>query len=175
MLLKLCYYGNPILRKHCEPIVEITDEIRALARDMIETMDANNGAGLAAPQIGRPIRMFVLRSYLISESGEWAQAEPQVYINPQLSSPGKHLLTEAEGCLSLPGLRVKVARPDTITVTATDLEGNLFTEELQDYNARLRMHENDHLNGVLHIDRIDIHTRKKIDPLLREMKKTYNP
>jgi peptide deformylase len=175
MELKLYYYGHPILRKRCEPITEITEEIRKLAKDMIETMDKNDGAGLAAPQVGRAIRMFVLRSYIISEEGRWSQSEPKVYINPKLTSPGAHMLIEAEGCLSVPGLRVDVWRPDKITVEAMDLEGNVFIEELEGYNARLRMHENDHLNGVLHIDRISERDRHNIDSALRQIKKKYNP
>lgn len=174
MLLKICLYPNPVLRKRCEEIKEITDEIRQLAADMIETMDKSDGVGLAAPQIGRQIRMFVLREYIPGEEGHWTLSEPKVYINPILSFPGDHLLTDTEGCLSLPGLRLEIDRPDKITVEATDLNGNLFTEEVEGYNARIRMHENDHINGVLFIDRVDPVTRKKIDPLLKEMKKKYS-
>lgn len=173
MLLKIHYYGDPILRKHCEPIAEITDAIRKLAQDMIETMNKSNGCGLAAPQVGYPIRLFVLRDYQIQDDGQWVLTEPKVYINPQLSDPGEILLTDTEGCLSLPGLRLEIDRPNTIVVQATDLAGNTFTETVDGYNARIRMHENDHINGVLFIDRVDVSTRKKIDPLLREMKKKY--
>ncbi|MBS0604065.1 MAG: peptide deformylase [Verrucomicrobia bacterium] len=175
MLLKIYYYGHPVLRKRCEPISEITDEIRKLASDMIETMDKNDGIGLAAPQVGRSIRMFVLRNYIFTEEGHWTVSEPKVYINPKLSSPGTEMLSDTEGCLSLPGLRLHVLRPDKITVEAMDLDGKIFVEELEGYNARVRMHENDHINGVLFVDRIDVNARKKIDPLLKEMKKKYNP
>ncbi len=174
MLLKIYYYGHPILRKRCEPITEITDEIRKLAKDMIETMDKNDGIGLAAPQVGRSIRMFVLRNYVYTEDGQWTLSEPKVYINPKLSSPGEHLLMDTEGCLSLPGLRLHISRPDKITVEAMDLDGKIFVEELEGYNARVRMHENDHINGVLFVDRIDVNARKKIDPILKAIKKKYN-
>lgn len=173
MLLNIHFYGDPVLRKRCEPIGEITDEIRKLANDMIETMDKNNGAGLAAPQVGRAIRMFVLRDYIIQEDGSWTLSEPKVYINPKLTRPGTDLITDVEGCLSLPGLRLDIDRPDRITVEALDIDGKPFTEEIEGYNARIRMHENDHINGVLFIDRIDEKTRKKIDPILREIKKKY--
>lgn len=175
MLLKIYYYGHPILRKRCEPVKEITDEIRKLAQDMIETMDKNDGAGLAAPQVGHSIRMFVLRNYTFTEDGHWTLSEPKVYINPKLSSPSEHLISDTEGCLSLPGLRLHVSRPDKITIEAMDLDGKTFVEELEGYNARVRMHENDHINGVLFIDRIDANARNKIDPLLRQIKKKYNP
>lgn len=171
MLLKIRYYGDPILRKRCQEITEITDEIRKLAKDMIETMDKTNGAGLAAPQVGKSIRMFVLRDYIVHEDGRWTQAEPKVFINPKLSCPGEHFLIEKEGCLSIPGLRGEVARPDRITVEAMDLDGNTFIEEIEGYNARIRMHENDHINGVLYIDRVDVHTRRKMEPDLRAIKK----
>ncbi len=175
MLLKIYYYGHPILRKRCEPITEITDEIRKLAKDMIETMDKNNGAGLAAPQVGRSIRLFVLRHYIFTEDGHWTLSEPQVYINPKFSSPSEDLVSDTEACISLPGLRLHVVRPEKITVEALDLDGNTFVEHLDGYNARLRMHENDHINGVLFIDRLDVSTRKKIESELKAIKKKYNP
>ena len=174
MLLKIYYYGHPILRKRCEPVTEITDEIRKLAQDMIETMDKNDGIGLAAPQVGHSIRMFVLRNYVFTEDGQWTVSEPKVYINPKLSSPGEEKAIDTEGCLSLPGLRLQVERPDKITVEAMALDGTIFVEELEGYNARVRMHENDHINGVLFSDRVDVNTRKKIEPILKEIKKKYS-
>lgn len=174
MLLKILYYGDPILRKHCEPVTEITEEIRKLAKDMIDTMDKNNGIGLAAPQVGHNIRMFVLRNYIFAEDGNWTLSDPKVYINPKLTSPGENTLVDTEGCLSLPGIRLKVVRPDKITVEAMDLEGRTFVEEIEGYNARVRMHENDHINGVLFIDRVDVNTRKKVEPILRDIKKKYS-
>jgi peptide deformylase len=173
MLLKIYYYGHPILRKRCEPVKEITDQIRQLAQDMIETMDKSDGAGLAAPQVGHSIRMFVLRNYVFTEGGHWALSEPKVYINPKLTNPSEHVVSDTEGCLSIPGLRLHVERPDKITVEAMDLEGKTFIEELEGYNARVRMHENDHINGVLFIDRVDVNTRNRIEPILKEIKKKY--
>lgn len=170
---KIYTYGHPVLRVRCDPISEITPEIKQLALDMIETMDKNSGCGLAAPQVGFSIRLFVLRDYVVTEDGEWKLADPKVFINPKLSSPGEHTLMDTEGCLSLPGLRLEVPRPDRITIEATDLDGNVFVEEVEGFNARIRMHENDHINGVLFFDRVDAHTRKKIDPLLKEIKKKY--
>lgn len=175
MQLPIYYYGHPILRKRCEPITEITDEIRKLVADMIETMDANNGIGLAAPQVGHSVRLFVLRNYVFPEDGQWTMSEPKVYINPKLSGPGESRLLDTEGCISFPGIRLEVARPDRITIEAMDLDGNIFVEELEGYNARVRMHENDHINGVLFIDRVDVNARNKIEPFLREIKNKYNP
>ena len=175
MLLPIYYYGHPVLRKHCAVIETITDEIRKLSQDMIETMDyKNRGIGLAAPQVGYPIRLFVCRSYIFGEDQNWKLSEPKVYINPKLSSPSDRMLTDTEGCLSFPQLRLEIDRPDSIVVEAMAVDGHLFREEVEGYNARVRMHENDHINGVLFIDRIDAHQRKKITPLLLEIKKKYN-
>jgi peptide deformylase len=173
MLLPIYYYGHPVLRKHCAPIDEITDEIRKLAADMIETMDKTDGIGLAAPQVGYPLRMFVCRNYIFQEDNTWTLSEPRVYINPKLSLPSDRLLRDVEGCLSFPKLQIEIERPDAIVVEAQDIDGTFFREEVVGYNARVRMHENDHINGVLFIDRIDAQSRKKIEPFLREIKKKH--
>lgn len=174
MLLQIYYYNHPVLRKHCAPITEITEDIRKLAHNMIHTMDKSNGIGLAAPQVGFPVRMFVCRNYIFGEDQSWTLSEPKVYINPKLSSPSNRLLTDTEGCLSFPKLQLEIDRPDSIVVEAVDIDGNIFIEEVEGYNARVRMHENDHLNGVLFIDRIDANQRKKITPILQEIKKKYS-
>ena len=83
------------------------------------------------------------------------------------------MLVDVEGCLSFPKLQLEIERPDRIVVEALDIDGKLFKEEVEGYNARVRMHENDHINGVLFIDRVDVNTRKRIDPLIRDIKKTY--
>ena len=175
MKLPIIYYGNPVLRVKCEPIKKITDDIRKLAMDMIETMDASNGIGLAAPQVGRPIRMFVLRNYIDAEDGSVSVSDPIVYINPRLIDPSQELIEDVEGCLSIPGMRQPVMRPYSITVEATDLNGNTFRETIEGYNARVRMHENDHINGVLFVDRLEPSLKRKIEPELKAIKKKYNP
>lgn len=175
MKLPIIYYGNSVLRVKCEPIKKITDDIRKLAMDMIETMDASNGIGLAAPQVGRPIRMFVLRNYIDAEDGSVSVSDPIVYINPRLIDPSQELIEDVEGCLSIPGMRHPVMRPYSITVEATDLNGNTFRETIEGYNARVRMHENDHINGVLFVDRLEPSLKRKIEPELKAIKKKYNP
>lgn len=173
MLLQLYYYDHPVLRKRCARIESITDEIRKLAHDMVETMYEKDGVGLAAPQVGHSVRLFVMREYLEDEEGNSLFSEPKVYINPELTKPSSRQLIDTEGCLSIPGLRLKVARPASIVVTAQDLEGNTFTEEVSGYNARIRMHENDHLNGVLFIDRVSKEARQEIAPFLQECKQKF--
>ena len=180
MPLTLCYYGNPILRQHCKKIAVITDEIRQLAREMIEMVDRHNAGGLAAPQVGRPLRLFIARTYTEDEAGNWSLSNPQVYINPRLISHSEECCVDMEGCLSIPGLRVEVERPCKIQIEAMDLEGQLFTEDLGGdsevscFNARVRLHENDHINGTLMIDRMDPKERKALEPALKALKEKYS-
>jgi peptide deformylase len=170
-MLPLTYYGNPLLRKKCAPIEEITPEIIALAHRMVETMDLSRG--IAAPQIGHGIRLFVLRFYVEGPNGEQQVTPPFFYINPRILEVSKETLIDSEGCLSIPKLHGEVERPQKIIVEATGLDGKLFTQEIEGYNARIVLHENDHINGVLFIDRMDPHERKKLEPALRALKKQY--
>lgn len=174
MKLDLRYYGDPILREKAKPIEEITDEIRNLAADMIETMNSYKGIGLAAPQVGVLLRMFISNLVSEDEQGELHYGEPMVFINPVISNPSDVLVERSEGCLSIPQLYYSVLRPLTITLEATDLEGNSFKEECYGYVARNRMHENDHLNGVLFIDRIKGKRRNEIEPYLRQIRQKYS-
>ena len=173
MKLPLAYYGNPILRKNCQRVEEITDEIRQLVADMIETLEEQNGIGLAAPQVKRDLRLFITKVPQPSkdEPDQWDEGEIKVYINPTLSDPSSESWDRDEGCLSIPKIYVPVARPYCIKVEATDLDGNTFSEVLSGLDARCVMHENDHINGVLMIDRIQGKERKEIEKDLRRIKK----
>jgi peptide deformylase len=173
MKLPLTYYGNPILRKKCEPIESITDEIKQLVADMIHTLDTSNCIGLAAPQVGRPIRLFVMRRYLAVENGKWKLSDPYVFINPQLTVLSKQTQIDDEACASIPGLRLPVERPMHLRIESTNLKGEKVVEEIEGYHARVIMHENDHINGVLYIDRVDPKLRKQAEPILRDIKKKY--
>lgn len=173
MLLNLRYYGDPILRKKASPIEVITDEIKKLAADMIETVDTMDQLGLAAPQVGHLIRLFVVRNYIELENGGLTLSSPMVYINPKIASYSKNLSRDMEGCLSIPGVRGPVERPESIVIEAQDIHGNWFKEELHGYNARSRMHENDHLNGVLYIDRMHSYDRNKMEGHLQKLIKQY--
>ena len=171
MRLPILIYGDPLLRKRCAPIEKVTEEIQQLASDMIETMDAANGIGLAASQVGQMVRLFVCRSYVETADGNWTMTEPQVYINPKLSGHSKETIEDDEGCLSIPRIRGNVVRPLKVTIEALDIHGNPFREELEGYNARIRMHENDHINGVLFIDRMSEKEKKEIESALHRLKK----
>lgn len=150
MLLEILSYPDPLLKKRCEPVAEITDEIRALAKDMLETMYDAPGVGLAAPQVGRSIRMLVMDS---AAKGE--QPNPRVLINPELILSGDDVLSELEGCLSVPlNYRADVMRKSHVTLKALSLDGIAIHEELEDFPAIVIQHEVDHLDGVLFIDHI---------------------
>jgi peptide deformylase len=174
MKLPLRYYNDSVLRKKALPIEEITPEIIQLAQEMIETMIAWNGVGLAAPQIGQLVRMFVIRDERVTVDGQVILGPPEVLINPQLSNPSTEKVPMTEGCLSLPGLYMEVVRPKSIHVRYQTLEGKWVEETLDNFRARVTMHENDHLNGVLIIDRIDRAERKKLDERLAAMDKKYH-
>lgn len=178
MELPLAYYGNPSLRKKVEEVTEINDEIRQLVADMIETMHVNNGIGLAAPQVNKhfsvcitevPIEVVDSRNRV-----HWEPGELRIFINPKIISHSEETWNKAEACLSIPGLAGAVKRPVRIVVQAMDIEGRLFEEEFEWMNARAIMHENDHLNGVLFIDRMHGKDRLSLEPKLQEIKRRFN-
>ncbi len=153
----------------------IDEEIVKLANDMIETMIHYNGIGLAGPQVGKLLRIIVIREEIMAPDGNYYLREPEVIINPVISSPSKETEAMLEGCLSLPRLHIEVTRPKKITVRYQNLKGEFIEEELDTFRGRMMMHENDHLNGVLTIDRMDPKERKKVEPFLRQIKDKYNP
>lgn len=174
--LPLRYYGHSDLRAKAKPVEEITPEVIEICKKMLETMvSMDNCIGFAGPQLGILLRIFVIREEKFLPDNKYYFAEPEVIINPVLTEPSKETETMLEGCMSLPGLHVEVTRPKSIRVRYQNMKGEFIEEELTEFRARMFMHENDHLNGVLHIDRMDPKERKKIEPLLREMKQKYNP
>lgn len=175
MKLPVFKYDAAVLRKRALPVDEITPEIVQLAEDMIETMIDSNGVGLAAPQIGKLIRLFIIRDEILQEDGKYTLGTPEVILNPHLSKPAEESDVMLEGCLSLPGLHVEVVRPKSIHVRYQNLKGEWIEERFNDFRARVTMHENDHLNGVLIVDRIDKKERRKVEAHLLAIKKKYNP
>lgn len=173
MIRPLAYYGEPVLRRKASPVEKITPEIHALVNDMYETMRANDGAGLAAPQVHKSLRLFIVCIDKEGPHGTWIPGELEVFINPKLSEPSDKLISLAEGCLSIPKLRGVVARPESIVIEAMNLKGEIFIKKAHGIEARAIMHENDHINGVLYIDRLDLRQRQEMEPYLRKIKKTY--
>ncbi len=174
MILPLVYYDNHELRIRSEKVKEIKPEIKQLIYDMTETMDANNGVGLAAVQVGKHLRIIVIRPVLKNEEDGAVLGEVEIFVNPKLIHPCEKTEILPEGCLSIPGLHLEVERPYSIHVEALDINGNQISKTFSGYHARQIMHENDHLNGVLFIDRLTAKKRKEIEPVLKDIKSKYN-
>jgi len=175
MKLPLAYYGNPILRKKGGRIEKIDEEVKTLVASMIETMQAYDGIGIAAPQVHHSLAIFVICRMKKNEKGNWDVGdEVQVFINPKIISYSPEVKESVEACLSIPKLEGKVIRPYKVVIEATDLEGNVFVKEFVDLEARIVLHENDHINGVLFIDRMDAKSKKLLEPKLRAIKKNFN-
>lgn len=173
MKLPLAYYGNPILRKRVASIEGIDDEMRQLVKDMLETMEANNGAGLAAPQVHRSIALFLTNIDVPGPDGEWLPGKLRVCFNPKILAVSDEEWEWSDGCLSIPKLWGKITRPVRVDVEYTNLEGERIQETLFGPEAWCFLHENDHLNGVLWIDRLKGKARQEIEPKLRAIKNQY--
>ncbi|QAT43194.1 peptide deformylase [Aminipila luticellarii] len=135
--------GDEILRKKCREVTEIDDRIRIILDDMIDTMRAYNGVGIAAPQVGIMKRMFVIEV----EEGDVIEL-----INPEIIET-KGSAWEDEGCLSIPGMIGTVERPEYVKIKGLDRFGNEVVYEAEGYKAVAFCHENDHLDGILYIDK----------------------
>jgi peptide deformylase len=174
MKLRLAYYGDPVLRKKALPVEEINDEIKKLIADMIDTMQAHDGLGLAAPQVHISLAIFVTGVPQQLPDGKWVPGKIRVFINPRIISVSEKNVIFSEGCLSMPKIYGDVERPASVIIEAVDLEGNSFQEEFVGLDARAILHEKDHLNGVLFVDRIYGKARKDLEPKLRLIKKTLS-
>lgn len=157
-------FPDPVLREKCKPVDKIDDEVRQLVADMADSMYAANGAGLAAPQVGVPLRIFVIDGHV---AGNGENAPPVVFINPEVTWVSEETQTGDEGCLSFPGIFVPVKRGLKARCKATDLEGNVFEAEGEGLYARAMQHETDHLNGRLLIDQVGPVKREIIKRKLR--------
>lgn len=173
MKLPLAYYGDPFLRKKCAQVDAITDEIRQLVKDMEETMFAHDGVGLAACQIHRDLALFIANPYEQIGPNNWQPTQTHVFINPKIVEHSEEDEPREEGCLSIPTIYATVIRPVRIKVEFTDLEGNRQTEEFSNPIARIILHENDHINGVLFIDRVRGRERKDLERALKQIKKKF--
>ena len=155
-LREILEYPDPRLREVAEPVEAVTGEIRALAEDMAETMYHAGGCGLAATQLGINKRIFV-----IDPAGEDEPSQLRTYINPEiLELDGTQIFQE--GCLSFPGTREEIKRAERVKVRALGLDGKPFELEADGLLAVAIQHENDHLNGVLMIDKLDAMKRRMV-------------
>lgn len=174
---RIVHYPDPVLLRKAAPVERIDDWVRTLVEDMVRVMEDLDGAGIAAPQLGESVRIFVVRE---RPAADGRPAEPLgVYINPVLSNPEGAVEPYEEGCLSLPEIRADIRRPPTITITATDLDGRTFTRTDDDFLARVWQHEFDHLEGVLILDRMTaidrLACRRKLKDLQAEWDEEHPP
>jgi peptide deformylase len=148
----LKYFGDPIFRQRAEPVGKTDDAVRLVVDEIVAAMDEHGAIGLSAVHVGHLLRIVVIRLQ---------PSDPiEVYINPVLSDPSPERETGEEGSISWSGVRAPVERPRAITVTAQDLTGNTFTRRLEGLHARVLMHENDQLNGVMFVDRVKGEARR---------------
>ena len=164
--LRIVFYPDPVLRQVAAPVPQVHDEVRTVARRMIELMHEARGVGLAAPQVGLSWRMFVANA-----TGE--PGDDQVFINPQLSAPSRQTEPHEEGCLSIPEVRGQITRPRAITIEATDLDGQRFRMTSDELPARIWQHETDHLDGVLILDRMPRIDKLANRKLIKELEQRF--
>lgn len=155
MLLPILRWPDPRLSQPCAPAM-LDDEVRQLAADMLETMYAAPGRGLAAPQVGRLLRLFVM-------DVTWKDGipAPVVCLNPEIVERSATLVSGPEGCLSIPGPVTEVSRSDSILLRWTGLDGALVERRLTGFAAICAQHEHDHLDGILTLDRLTPEARAR--------------
>jgi peptide deformylase len=175
MVLPIVKYGHPVLRQKGAKIESLTPEIRQLIGDMLETMAAAHGVGLAAQQIGKAVQLAVVdvrgvedRPSTLERDGQPADVAafmPLLLINPEIK-PLNDAIAGPEGCLSFPEIYADIARPEQIEVTTTDLDGQRITFRCGGLLSRAIQHETDHLNGILFIDRMERAKKQELQPEL---------
>lgn len=154
MIRPIRYYGDPVLRRPARPVTRFDEELARLANDMIETMHDDEGVGLAAPQVGEPLRMFVASKCRRGEEGELEHLGDFVLVNPRIVERHGYQVAP-EGCLSIPGIFVdELERDLRVRVHYQDVDGQERDLEAEGHFAQVLQHESDHLDGVLFFDRL---------------------
>ena len=180
MILPILQYGDPILRIKGKPIEDIDAGVRELAANMLETMHAANGVGLAAQQIGEPLQLTVLDISAVEDRPSTLKlkgnevdprsAMPLVLINPEIELHGE-IEIGVEGCLSFPEITGEIERVESVIVRAQTLDGEVVQFEAGGFLARAIQHEHDHLNGILFIDRMRSAAKVALSSRLRRLQK----
>ncbi len=166
-LLRIRLFPDPVLRQRCTEVTEFDEELRQLVDDMVQTMYAAPGVGLAAPQVGDPRRMAVVDVSVGQEEDAL-----QVLINPEIiEHSGSEV--DSEACLSIPDLTEKVRRPTQIRLTAQRVDGSSFELAAEDYFARAICHELDHLEGVLFVDHLRGLRKDRARRHLKRLKRSH--
>jgi peptide deformylase len=168
-ILPIRSYPDPVLRERCREVNEYDESLRDLVRDMVATMHAAPGVGLAASQVGVELRVAVVDLSVGKEPGAL-----HVFVNPELRVPeGSGSEVETEGCLSIPDFTEKVSRPAAVEVEARDLHGEHFTLRAEGWLARAICHEVDHLDGVLFVDHLRGLRRERARRHLRRLAREW--
>lgn len=167
MIRPILIHPDPRLKKVCPPVAAITEDVRVLARDMLDTMYDAPGVGLAAPQIGVLLRIITMDCTKDPE----AAPQPMVLFNPVILSVSEETSTYEEGCLSIPDQYAEVDRPATVRVLWTDLDGAERQQEFEGLWATCVQHEIDHLDGKLFIDHIGPLKRQMITRRMQKLKR----
>jgi peptide deformylase len=180
MVLPIVAYGSPILKKEAEEIDDQYEGLEQLINDMFDTMYEASGVGLAAPQIDRSIRLFIVDASPFAEVEEGAEPDPmaaglenfkKVFINPIIEEESGEEWAFAEGCLSIPKIREDVMRKPKIKISYYDMEWNLHEEEYEGYAARIIQHEYDHIEGILFTDHLSPLKRRILKKKLTNISK----
>jgi peptide deformylase len=180
MILPIVAYGDPILKRVADEIDEDYDGLNELIDNMFETMYNAQGVGLAAPQIGKSIRLFVVDGSPFAEREEGEEEDPkavgmenfkQVFINPIIEVEDGELWGFNEGCLSIPKIREEVQRKSKVRITYYDRDWNFRDEIYEGYSARIIQHEYDHVEGILFTDKISPLKRKLLNKKLTNISK----
>lgn len=160
-VLPIVTYNDPILKESTKPISENSDELQKLIDDMFDTMYEASGVGLAAPQIGKSIQLFVMDADAITEEiDDEEDVGPIVFINPEIVGKDDETVKMEEGCLSIPEVRDEVSRPKSITVSYKDRDFQDQRMKASGWLARVIQHEYDHLQGVLFLDYLSAFKRR---------------
>lgn len=173
MVHPIYVYGTEALRQETEPVEENSDALQALIDDMIETMYAASGIGLAAPQIGRSERVFVVDASPMAdeaaEEGEPLPPQPMAFINPEIVWESEAACELEEGCLSIPDVREMVMRPERVAIRYRDRDFNEQEIEVGSVLARVIQHEYDHLDGILFLDHLSAFRKRLLKRTLKRM------
>ena len=173
MIVPIIKYGSPILRKHLSIVTE-ADNMEEIATNLFDTVKKIHGVGLAAPQIGILKCVFVIDTTLFPNDNERVEKYKKVFMNPEIIWASSNEVCFTEGCLSIPGIKEEVMRPDKIRVRYLDMSFNRIEEELDGVKSRIFQHEYDHLEGVLFIDKLSHLRRKFLVTKLNKIKNTKN-
>jgi peptide deformylase len=176
LIYPIIIYGDPVLKKRAEDVLPGHPELKKLIADMFETMRGANGVGLAAPQIGKSLRIFVADASGIKDKEE-EESNPElknfikVFINPEIIEESEAEFKYEEGCLSIPGIREEVVRPDTIRIRYVDENFKKYEESYSGIQGRIIQHEYDHLEGILFLEHLSAFKRNLLKGKLSNLSK----